>query len=154
MRQEVTEKIRDIADRFARAADAEVVDIELLGGGKHRVLRIYIDKQPSVTLADCEAVSNGLEAVLDEQDLIPGGQYTLEVSSPGVERKLNGAKDFERVVGKKVKVVLREPVRNSSTCTGVLRAFAEDVLTLETAAGEATEIRLDNVKRANLKFEW
>ena len=92
--------------------------------------------------------------VLDEGDLIPGGEYTLEVSSPGVERKLSRPRDFEKAVGKKVKVVLREPMSNSTTWIGVLQTFAENVLTVETADGKTAQIPLDSVKKANLKFEW
>ena len=154
MRQELTEKIWEIADRVARAADLEIADIEFLGGGKHRVLRIYVDKEGGVTHTDCETVSTGVEAVLDADELIPGGEYTLEVSSPGVERKLIRPRDFEKSVGKKVKVVLREPLSNSSTWIGVLQAFAENVLTVETVDGKTAQIPLDSVKKANLKFEW
>ena len=154
MRQELTEKIWEIADRVARAADVEIADIEFLGGGRHRVLRIYVDKEGGVTHTDCETVSTGVEAVLDADELIPGGEYTLEVSSPGVERKLIRPRDFEKSVGKKVKVVLREPLSNSSTWIGVLQAFAENVLTVETVDGKTAQIPLDSVKKANLKFEW
>ena len=154
MRQELTEKIWEIADRVARAADVEIADIEFLGGGRHRVLRIYVDKDGGVTHTDCETVSTGVEAVLDADELIPGGEYTLEVSSPGVERKLIRPRDFEKSVGKKVKVVLLEPMSNSTTWIGVLRAFAENVLTVETADGKTAQIPLDSVKKANLKFEW
>ena len=154
MRQELTEKIWEIADRVARAADVEIAGIEFLGGGRHRVLRIYVDKEGGVTHTDCETVSTGVEAVLDADELIPGGEYTLEVSSPGVERKLIRPRDFEKSVGKKVKVVLLEPLSNSSTWIGVLQAFAENVLTVETADGKTAQIPLDSVKKANLKFEW
>lgn len=154
MRQELSEKIRDIADGVARGAGVEICDVELLGGGRHRVLRVYIERDAGVTLTDCEAVSAGLEAILDEQDLIPGGQYTLEVSSPGVERKLTRPRDFEKSVGKKVKVVLREPVANATTWIGVLQGISAGVLTVEAAGGELAQIPLDKVKKANLKFEW
>ena len=139
---------------MARAADVEIAGIEFLGGGRHRVLRIYVDKEGGVTHTDCETVSTGVEAVLDADELIPGGEYTLEVSSPGVERKLIRPRDFEKSVGKKVKVVLREPLSNSSTWIGVLKAFAENVLTVETVDGKTAQIPLDSVKKANLKFEW
>ncbi|MBI2685128.1 MAG: ribosome maturation factor RimP [Acidobacteria bacterium] len=154
MRQELIDKIWDVADRVARSGDIEVVDVEFLGGGRHRVLRVYIDKEGGVTHGDCEAVSTGMEAVLDEDKLIPGGEYTLEVSSPGVERKLCKPRDFEKSVGKKVKIVLRDPVANATTWIGMLRAFADNVLTVETADGKTAQISLDRVKKANLKFEW
>ncbi|MFN0103531.1 MAG: ribosome maturation factor RimP [Bryobacteraceae bacterium] len=150
----MTDKIWEIADRVARSADLEIVDIEFLGGGQHRVLRVYIDKDGGVTHSDCEAISTGMETVLDADELIPGGRYTLEVSSPGLERKLTRPRDFEKCVGKKVKVVLREPVANVSTWIGLLQGFAENVLTVEAADGKTARIPLDNVKKANLKFEW
>ena len=159
MRQELMDKIWEIADRIARTGDVEIVDIEFLGGGKHRVLRVYIDKTGpeaagGVTLGDCQALSHGMEEVLDAEDLIPGGEYTLEVSSPGVERKLTRPRDFVKSVGKKVKVVTTEPVANATTWIGLLQAFAEDVLTVEAADGKTAQIPMDKVKKANLKFEW
>ncbi|HEU0120786.1 MAG TPA: ribosome maturation factor RimP [Bryobacteraceae bacterium] len=154
MRQELMDKIWAIADRVARAGDIEIVDIEFLGGGKHRVLRVYVDKAGGVTHSDCQAVSLGLEEVLDAEDLIPGAEYTLEVSSPGVERKLTRPRDFEQSVGKKVKVVVREPVANATTWIGTLQAFSEGVLTVESSEGKTAQIPLEKVKKANLKFEW
>ncbi len=153
------DKIWEIADRIARTGDVEIVDIEFLGGGKHRVLRVYIDKTGpeaagGVTLGDCQALSHGMEEVLDAEDLIPGGEYTLEVSSPGVERKLTRPRDFAKSVGKKVKVVTTEPVANATTWIGLLQAFAEEVLTVEAADGKTAQIPMDKVKKANLKFEW
>jgi ribosome maturation factor RimP len=154
MRQELLDQISDAADRVARGAGVDIADIEFLGGGRHRVLRVYIDKDAGVTLEDCETVSTALEALLDETDIIPGGQYTLEVSSPGVERKLTRPRDFEKSVGKKVKVVAREPVAGATTWTGMLQAFSGDVLTVESAEGKTAQIPLSQVKKANLKFEW
>jgi len=154
MRQELTDKIWEIADQVARTASLEVVDIEFLGGGKHRVLRVFIDKDGGVTHSDCEAISSGISEIVDTTDLIPGGEYTLEVSSPGVERRLSRPRDFDKAIGKKVKVVLREPMSNSTTWIGVLQAFAANVLTVETADGKTAQIPLDSVKKANLKFEW
>lgn len=154
MRQELLDQIWEITDRVAREAGVEVVDIEFLGGGKHRVLRIYIDKDGGVSLADCQTVSNGTEAILDAEDLIPGGEYTLEVSSPGVERKLTRPRDFEKSVGKKVKVVLTESIANQSTWIGQLQSFADNILMVEAADGKSAQIPLDKVKKANLKFEW
>jgi ribosome maturation factor RimP len=96
---------------------------------------------------------------LDIEDVIPGDSYTLEVSSPGLERKLSKAKDFERFVGQKAKVVLREPVENQRRWEGRLAGFSQGVVTLEIAApepaaGRVIRFPLDQVQKANLKFDW
>jgi len=89
------ERIRDAAERAARTAGVEVVDIEWKVG-KQRFLRVYIDKPGGVSHRDCEAVSEQLGVLLDVEDLVPGPRYILEISSPGLDRKLTKAPDFER----------------------------------------------------------
>src|SRR5580698_11670153 len=98
-RMAVVEKVREIVERVASSEGVEVVDVQLLGGGNSRVLRIFIDKPEGVTHADCEFMSLNAGTILDVEDVIPGGHYTLEVSSPGVERKLTRSLDFERFSG-------------------------------------------------------
>jgi ribosome maturation factor RimP len=153
-RSDITEKVQAIAERVASSEGIEIVEVQMLGGGNSRVLRLFIDKPQGVTHGDCEFISQNVGAILDVEDTIPGGHYTLEVSSPGVERKLKKPKDFERFVGQKVKVVLRQPVENQRHYTGALTGFASGVLTIEPAPGKAVQIPFDQVERANLKFEW
>src|ERR1700736_6011186 len=107
MRQEVVSKVEEIAQRVAASDGIEVVEVELKGGGRNQFLRISIDKPEGVTHADCELVSHQVGTILDVEDVIPS-HYTLEVSSPGLERKLLKLKDFERFQGKKAKVVLSQ----------------------------------------------
>ena len=104
--------------------------------------------------ADCEFVSQQVGTILDIEDVIPGAHYTLEVSSPGVERKLTQPREFERFVGHKVKVVLREPVENQRHWMGALTGFAEGIITLEPSPGRSVRFPLEQVEKANLKFEW
>jgi ribosome maturation factor RimP len=137
-----------------RPHDIEPVEIELLGGGNARVLRIFIDKPGGVTHSDCEMISQNVGTVLDVEDVIPGGAYTLEVSSPGVERKLTKPSDFVRFKGQKVKLALREPVENQKRWEGVLAEFANSTITLEPAPGRTLQIAFGNVAKANLKFDW
>jgi ribosome maturation factor RimP len=173
-REAVTAKVMEIAERVGASQGIEVVDVQLLGGGGARLLRIYIDKMPGsetpapaveqtteaaaaptgVTLADCEFISHNVGTILDIEDVIPGAKYTLEVSSPGVERKLTRPRDFERSVGQKVKVALREPVENQRHWVGALTGFAEGMITLEPSPGRVVRFPLDQVEKANLKFEW
>ena len=156
--QTVVERIAAVAERIGNQHGVEIVDAELLGGGIHRVLRVYIDKPEGVTLDDCQNVSHELGEVFDAEDVVPG-VYTLEVSSPGVDRKLTKAKDFERFVGQKVKIALKQAVDGSKRVEGVLEAFSNDVATLTVAQGKNKEpkqvlIELNQIDKANLKFEW
>lgn len=153
-RSAVEEKILAIAERVASSEGIEVVEVAVRGGGKHRMVRIFIDKPAGVTLDDCELVSQQVGTILDVEDVVPGGSYNLEVSSPGVERKLSRPRDFERFVGHKVKVVLRQPVENQRHWTGELQRFSDGVITLEPSPGKSIQIPLDQVEKANLKFEW
>jgi len=153
-RDAIIEKVQEITERVAGDAGLEVVDVQMLGGGGSRLLRIFIDKPEGVTHADCEHISQHVGTILDVEDVIPGGKYTLEVSSPGLERKIARPREFERFVGKKVKVVLRQPVENQRTWVGALRNFAEGIITLEPSPGKSIQFPLELVERANLKFEW
>ena len=153
-RSNVTDRVREIAESVASAGGLEIVEVQLLGGGGSRVLRIFIDKPAGVTHADCEFISQQVGTILDVEDVIPGSRYTLEVSSPGVERKLSKPRDFERFVGQKVKIALRQPVENQRTWVGALTSFAEGIITLEPSPGKSVQFALDQVERANLKFEW
>ena len=153
-RNTVVEKVREIAERAGSGEGIEIVDVQLLGGGGTRVLRLFIDKPAGVTHADCELMSQQVGTVLDVEDVIPGGRYTLEISSPGVERKLTKPREFERFVGQMVKVVLRQPVENQRHLTGTLKSFTLGVITLEPGPGKSVQFPLEQVEKANLKFEW
>jgi len=153
-RPAIIEKVREITERVGADTGLEVVDVQLLGGGGTRVLRIFIDKPEGVTHADCEHISQNVGTILDVEDIIPGGRYTLEVSSPGVERKLSRPREFERFVGHKVKVVLRQPIENQKHWVGALQSFAEGIITLELSPGKSVQFPLELVEKANLKFEW
>ncbi len=153
-RTAILDKVREIAERVGADTGLEVVDVQLLGGGNNRVLRIFIDKPEGVTHADCERISQHVGTILDVEDVIPGGRYTLEVSSPDVERKLSRPNEFERFIGQKVKVVLRQPVENQKLWVGALKNFAEGIVTLEPSPGKSVQFPLELVERANLKFEW
>ncbi len=99
--QELLERITSLGERSAMGTDIEIAEIQLKGAGKARLLRVYIDKPGGVTHGDCELISERLGKLLDEEDPIPDSSYTLEVSSPGIERKLTKPRDFERVGGRK-----------------------------------------------------
>ncbi|MBZ5524427.1 MAG: ribosome maturation factor RimP [Acidobacteriia bacterium] len=154
-------KIRDIAGRVAATHGVELVEVELRGGGKARTLRITIDKPEGVTHEDCANVSREVSTILDVEDAVPGASYTLEVSSPGLDRPLLKAQDYLRRIGSRLKVMTREPVHGNRHFEGRLESFANDRLTLEVVTarkpkpghappGQKVEIELANVEKANL----
>jgi ribosome maturation factor RimP len=150
----IINRITEIAQRVGEPEGIEIVDVQLLGGGKARLLRIFIDHPNGVSHKECEFISQQVGTILDVEDVIPGDSYTLEVSSPGVERKLTKPRDFERFVGKKAKFVLREPVENQNRWEGTLAGFSDGLIALEPAAGKVIHFPLATVEKANLKFEW
>ena len=153
MQAEVASKIEEIARRVAESEGMEIVEVEVKGGGAHRFVRISIDKPAGVTHGDCELVSQQVGTILDVEDVVPGGRYTLEVSSPGVERKLLNEKDFSRFQGKKAIVTLREPLDGRKTWEGRLAGVVEGRVRLE-ATGRQLELPLTGIAKAHLKFEW
>jgi ribosome maturation factor RimP len=153
-REALIARVTEIAERAGAAEEIEVVEVEFSGSGKARVLRIFIDKPTGVTHTDCEAISQSVSEVLDAEDLVPGDHYHLEVSSPGVERKLVRPKDYTRFAGQKAKIVLTEAVENQKHWEGTLRGLEGDAVALEAQAGRVVHIPLGAIRRANLKFQW
>jgi ribosome maturation factor RimP len=148
------DRLTGLGERAAAGTDIEILEVQLRGSGKARLLRIYIDKRGGVTHGDCEQISERLGNLLDEEDVIPSDSYTLEVSSPGAERKLSKVRDFERVLGQKIRVSLREPIEGVKSCEGKLSGIEGETLELEIVPGEVIRIPLVQVQKANLKFEW
>ncbi|MHB1700182.1 MAG: ribosome maturation factor [Acidobacteriaceae bacterium] len=187
------EQLRAAAERVAASHQLELVDLEFSGGAKFRTLRVFVEKNaaeraklaeaaaagtvtdlPSsvpaellsgVTHEDCAAFASDFGTLLDVEDLVPGAEYTLEVSSPGLDRKLHTAQDYQRFQGLMVKLQTFTPVNGNRHWQGRLAKFQDGVLTLDLsavkqkgkakkAATEATvEIALANVEKANLVAE-
>ena len=163
------ERVREIAERVASSSGLEIVEIEFLGGGKARMLRVFLDKASAgtdplagVTHEDCANFSREFGTILDVEDVMPGS-YTLEVSSPGLDRKLIKAADFTRFTGSRLKLTTRQPVDNNRHFEGRLESFKDGRLTLDLSvashksrkkmgavAGEKIEIEFANVEKANL----
>ena len=154
MQEQVAGKIAEIAHRVAESEGLELVEVEVKGGGVNRLVRISIDKPGGVTHGDCELVSHEVGTILDVEDVVPGGRYTLEVSSPGVERKLLKPEDYRRFQGKKAKISLRDPWEGRRNWEGTLAGFENGAIALETAPGTTMHFPLAGVRKANLKFEW
>lgn len=177
------EQIRSTAQRVAASHGLDVVDLEFHGGAKHRILRVFIeknaeerrrlaqqgqemaadgDKLAGVTHTDCEVFSRDFGTVLDVEDLIPGTEYTLEVSSPGLDRRLHGVQDYRRFAGMLVKLQTFEPVAGNRHWQGRLTDVNDSSIRLDLSAmrkkskgrkpeGAAdVEIALANIEKANL----
>jgi ribosome maturation factor RimP len=154
MREDVASKIEEVANRVAQSEGLEVVEVEVKGGGSNRLVRIAIDKPQGVTHGDCELISQQVGTILDVEDIVPGGRYTLEVSSPGIERKLLKPQDYERFRGKKARLTLRDAVEGRRNWEGTLAGFADGAVALETEPGKTRQFPFTQIQRANLKFEW
>ena len=152
-RQSTVATIETIAEEVTASAGVELVEVELKGSGRNHLLRVYIDKPDGVTHGDCQLVSDLISEKLDAGNIIEG-QYTLEISSPGVERKLKKAKDFERFVGQPVKIFLKEPLAGKRFFEGELKTFADQTVTLDVSGHGDVAIPFEQIDRANLKFHW
>jgi ribosome maturation factor RimP len=153
--------VHAIVERVAASLGVEVVEIELRGGGKSRMLRVFIDRPAGVTHEDCVSLSREVSTIFDVEDAIPGGAYVLEVSSPGLDRKLFRPADFERFQGSRVKLTTRDPVNGNRHFEGRLERFEAGRLTLDLtearkkfrptqSESQKLEIELANVEKANL----
>jgi len=160
------EKVREIAQRVADSSGLELVDVDLRGGGKARMLRVFIDKPGGVTHEDCSNFSREVGTIFDVEDAVPGGTYTLEVSSPGLDRKLLKASDYERFTGSLIKLTTREPIAGTRHFEGRLKSFSSGGLielelrppkkkqAAEADSATTVEIELGNVEKANLVPEF
>jgi ribosome maturation factor RimP len=148
------QRITELSEQAALDTGIEIAEIQLRGAGRSRLLRVYIDKPSGVTHADCELISRNLGKLLDDEDAVPGESYTLEVSSPGLDRNLSKPRDFERVVGQKIRVGVQEPIEGQRWFEGKLARLADGVLELETGPEHMVRVPLGQVQKAKLKFEW
>jgi len=151
------EHVRQIAERVTASQGLELVELEFRGGGKARMLRLFIDKPGGVTHEDCAFVSREFGTILDVEDVIPGS-YTLEVSSPGLDRKLMKPADFERFAGSLIRLVARETVEGSRHFEGRLQGLRDGRVALEVGSkkmpAHTVEIDLSNIEKANLVPEF
>jgi ribosome maturation factor RimP len=145
------DRIRGAAERAARSAGVEVVDLEWKIG-KQRFLRVFIDKPEGVSHRDCQAVSEQLSVLLDLEDLVPGARYVLEVSSPGLDRKLTKPSEFERFAGRLARISTTEPVANAKFFEGRLAGFIDGRVKIDVR-GQIIEVPFADIRKANLVVE-
>jgi ribosome maturation factor RimP len=153
------EKIREAAERVAHSEGVEIFDIEWKVG-KQRLLRVYLDRPPTaadpqggdISHNDCEKVSQQLSVILDVEDLVPGPGYILEVSSPGLDRKLLRPADYDRFAGRRAKIWLNEPVDNMKYLEGRLAGYAHGMVKVAVKDRELA-VPFAGIRKANLVVE-
>ena len=154
------ERIREIAARVANTFGLLIDDVVMRRERGNDVLRVVLDRpgpgvtaEDSVSITDCERVSQELSMILDVEDLLPAS-YTLEVSSPGLDRPLRDAHDYVRFAGRLAKLVTREPIERQTAFAGRLRGMdGEDVL-FENEGGKLVRLPLALIRRARLEVEF
>jgi ribosome maturation factor RimP len=146
------EGIREAAERVARSLGMDVVDVEWKVG-KQRFLRVYIDKPEGISHRDCEAVSNQLSVILDVEDLVPGPHYILEVSSPGLDRKLTKPSEFERFKGRLARISTTEAIENQKFFEGRLAGVTDGKVQIEVQ-GRVIAVPMEGIRKANLVVEF
>ena len=145
--------IGEIIERVASREGLELVHWEAVGPRNHFVLRIYIDKPGGVNHGDCEVVSNQVGLLLDVEDLIPH-KYTLEVSSPGVERGLYKPTDYERFAGSRVKLKISEPINGQRNFRGRLVGIDQNTVSFDADGVGPIEIPYETIVKANIEYEF
>lgn len=154
------EKIRDVAERVAKSRGLEVWDVTSRREAGGLVVRVYIDRpgpastpEESVSIEDCEQVSREIGTILDVEDPLPSA-YTLEVSSPGLDRPLRQSEDYRRFAGRLAKVVVSEPVDNQKAFEGRLRGVENEAVLLEASNGRMHRLPFRLITRGRLEVEF
>ena len=157
---DVVEQVRTVAARVAGSYGLDIFDVQFRREAAGMVLRIQIDRpgpaataEDSVSVEDCAAVSRDLSAVLDVEDIVPTA-YTLEVSSPGLDRPLRTADDFRRFAGRRAKVVMREAVDGQTFLKGRLGGVEGDRVVIDAEDRRRHLVPIGIITRANLEVEF
>ena len=156
------EKVEKMAGDICHQEGCFLYDLEFLGTGRGRTLRVYVDKEGGAGIDDCSKVSRELNSLLDADDVIPDGPYNLEVSTPGVDRPLKKAWHFQKVIGKKIAIktfeamesmgVAIEHLKNARNFEEVLKGFDDQNLIFESAEGDF-KIPISAVDKSRVVFE-
>ncbi len=146
-------RLRQLIEEVVESQGYELVDVEFKGMGKSSLLRVFIDRPAGISHRDCELVSEQVGTVLDVEDLIPFS-YTLEVSSPGLDRKLVKESDYTRFEGKLARIQTRIPLNQQKVFRGRLLGLQDGKVRLELRTGSTLDIPLDVIDEARLEIDW
>jgi len=150
--EKIIDNVREILDPLLFEKAFELVDVQYRRESRGTVLRIYVDKQGGITIGDCAEISRELSTLLDVHDMVPGS-YTLEVSSPGLDRPLRRPKDFERFKGNKVKIKTKSDLNERRVFVGRLLDFMNDIASVEID-GHEYFIPYNEIEKANLELDF
>ena len=155
---DMVSRVTDLAGPILASLGLELVELEYKREGRTMVLRLFIDRDGGVTLDDCAAVSRELSEILDVEDFIRD-HFTLEVSSPGLNRPLKKAADYERYRGRLIRIktfeLLPDDAGNSrKTFLGELLGLDGGIVRLKLTEGQTAGIPLEKIAKANLEFEF
>jgi ribosome maturation factor RimP len=151
---DIAEKIRQILDPILESMGMSLWDLEFHKQGPQWLLRIFIDRESGgVTLNDCETVNRDLGAALDVEDII-SHPYTLEVSSPGLDRTLSKPEHFARFTGNMVKIKTFQPINGQKVFRGTLLGLVEGKVSVELETGVVLEIPMTGITKASLEVEF
>ena len=142
------EQLLSLLEPPVGALGYELVDVEFASAGSGGLLRLYIDAPAGITVDDCERVSHRVSEILDVEDPIPGA-YTLEVSSPGLDRILRTPEHFERFRGSRIRVQLSLPIEGRRRYTGTLTGVTEGAIEMEVD-GEPVQLELERIQKARV----
>jgi len=142
--------VTELIDATIQALGLELWGVELLQQGKYSLLRIYIEREEGVTIDDCEKVSRQVSALLDVEDPI-AGEYTLEVSSPGMDRALFFIEHYSQFVGSEVDLKLRRPLDGRRKFKGKITKVSEDIVGL-SVEGSEYDLEFSDIEKANIVF--
>jgi len=146
-------RVQELAEQVASKFGVDVLEVTLRGRGRAQVLSVVIDAAAPVGSDLVEQVSNALSSALDVEDPLPG-PYTLEVSTPGLDRPLRGERDFRRQLGHTVQVVRSTVDGRRDTVQGVVRAVDAEAVTLEVDGGDQVRVPLSDVVRGKVVLPW
>jgi len=152
IQKQVQHQVEEIAESLVTSEGMELVDLEYRREGPRWVLRLFIDKDGGVTVEDCAMVSRELADILDVKDIIPQ-TYVLEVSSPGLNRRLRKKRDFSRFAGQKVELRLVAPVEGRKKIVGELVGVDEEEVIVAVSEGHLS-VALKDIAKANLIYQF
>jgi ribosome maturation factor RimP len=150
--EQIKEKVMGLANEATAILNVELFDVELKGQRGRMMLRVIIDRDTGVSIKDCEAVSRQLTALLDIEDPIPGS-YTLEVTSPGLDRPLRTKEEFEKYLGKKVRVTSKKKIADQAFFVGHIFSVGDDRIVLQLEK-KIVEIPYADITKARLEIDF